>query len=149
MGPATKKINFGSSYLSHPKFQNLITAFKNGTSFKFDVTDKSKTYTISTEESHILFDGKVIFYSRPLNKYEDNLLLDRASTIQYQGVDALVHLAFAILRSFQELGTPQLSYLQNQFYYGSETLEFGMNEQGPNLLIGSYKHTKTHEKAKK
>jgi hypothetical protein len=149
MRPAAKKSNYGSSYLTHPKFQSLVTAFKKGIAFKFDVTDKGKVYTISTDESHISFDGKVIFYSRPLNKYEDNLLLDRASAAQYQATEALVHLAFAVLRSFSELGTPQLSYLQNQFYYGNETLETGIAEQGPNLLIGAYKHNKAPEKTKK
>ncbi|MDP1831069.1 MAG: hypothetical protein Q8K67_03340 [Geothrix sp.] len=149
MRPATKKINYGASYLSHPKFQSLMTAFKKGTAFKFDVTDKGKTYTISTEESHISFDGKVIYYSRLLNKHENNLLLDRTSMTQHQTTDALVHLAFAILRSFPELATHQLFYMNHQFYYGSETLESGIAEQGTNLLIGSFKHNKAQEKTKK
>lgn len=147
--PDAKKINYGASYLKHPKFQSLITAFKKGTAFQFDVTDKGKVCTISTDGSHISFDGKVIYYSRPLNKHEDNLLLDRASTIQYQTTEALVHLAFAVLRSFPELGTPQLSYMRHQFYYGAETLEAGIAEQGPNLLIGSYKHHKAQEMGRK
>lgn len=147
--PAAKKINYGAAYLGHPKFQGLMTAFKKGATDKFDVTEKGKVYTISTDGSHIFFDGKIIYYSRPLNKYEDNLLLDRTSTIQYQTTDALVHLAFAVLRSFPEMGTPQLSYMNHQFYYGAETLEAGIAEQGPNLLIGSYKHQKAHEKPRK
>lgn len=149
MRPAAKKINYGASYLSHPKFQSLMAAFKKGTAFKFDVTDKGKIYSISTEESHIAFDGKIIYYSRPSNRHEDHLLLDRASIIQYQATDALVHLAFAIIRSFPELGAPPFYYLNHQFYIGTETLETGMAEQGPNLLIGAYKHNKTHEKSKK
>ena len=149
MRPAVKKVNYGTSYLSHPKFQSLMAAFKKGTAFKFDVTDKGKAYTIATDGSHISFDGKVIYYSRPLNRYEENLLLDRTATIQYQTVDALVHLAFAVLRSFPELGSHQLFYMNHQFYYGSETLDVGIVEQGPNLLIGSYRHAKVHEGPRK
>ena len=149
MRPVSKKMNYGASYLKHPKFQGLMTAFKKGTAYQFDVTDKGKVFTISTDGSHISFDGKIIYYSRPLNKHEDNLLLDRTATIQYQTTDALIHLIFAVLRSFSELGTPQLFFMNHQFYYGSETLETGVAEQGPNLLIGSYKHTKAQEKARK
>ena len=147
--PPLKKINYGASYLKHPKFQNLMTAFKNGSEYKFDVSDKGKVYTISTDGAHILFDGKIIYYCRPLNKYEHNLLMDRASTLQYQSNEALVHLAFAVLKSFPELGTPQLSYLNNQFYYGNEPLEAGVEAQGPNFMIGSYKHGKNPDKARK
>ena len=147
--PAVKKINFGASYLSHPKFQALLAAFKKDAAFKFDVTDKAKVYAISTEGSHLSFDGRTIFYSRPLNRHEDNLLLDRAAATQYQGIDAFVHLVFAVLRSFPELGAPPLSYLHHQFYLGAETLEAGIADQGPNLLIGPYKHARAHEQARK
>lgn len=147
--PALKKINYGASYLGHPKFQSLMTAFKNGSKYEFNVSDKGKAFTISTDGSHILFDGKIIYYCRPLNRYEQNLLMDRTSTIQYQTNEALVHLVFAVLRSFPELGTPQLSYLHNQFYHGTETLEAGVAEQGPNLMIGAYKHVKAQEKVRK
>ena len=147
--PAVKKTNLGISYLKHPKFQSLMTAFRKGTASQFDVTDKGKVFTISTDGTHICFDGKVIYYARPLNKHEDNLLLDRAATVQYQGIDALVHLAVAVLRSLPELGSPQLSYIDQQFYYGIETLESGIAEQGPNLLVGCFKHSKVVEKARK
>jgi predicted ester cyclase len=147
--PVAKKTNLGIAYLKHPKFQSLITAFRKGTAFQFDVTDKGKVFTISTDGSQISFDGKTIYYSRPLNKHEDNLLLDRAATIQYQGIDALVHLAVAVLRALPELGSPQLSYMDQQFYYGIETLESGIADQGPNLLVGSFKHSKVVEKARK
>jgi len=140
-----KKIDFGASFLKHPKFQSLITAFKNGTAFKFDVTANARMFSIDTDGSHISFDGKVIFYSRPLNKYEDNLLVDRASAIQLQSTDAAVHLVFAVLRSFPELGEPQIQYLHHKFYHGAGTLETSANEQS-NLLIGPYKHNKTHER---
>ena len=149
MRPAAKKINLGASYLKHPKFQSLMTAFKKGTAFQFDVTDKGKVYTISTDGTQILFDGKVIYYSRPLNKHEDNLLLDRVATIQFQTIDAFAHLAVAILRSLPEVGSPQLSLIHQQFYYGTEPLEAGVAELGTNLLIGSYKHSKALEKARK
>jgi hypothetical protein len=147
--PAPKKINYGASYLKHPKFQSLVTAFKNGTAYKFDVSDKGKVYTVSTDGSHILFDGRIIYYCRPLNRFEHNLLMDRAALLHYQTNEALVHLAFAVLQSFPELGTPQLSYLNNQFYYGTESLEAGVASQGPNLMIGSYRHLNAQDKNRK
>ena len=146
---AAKKINYGAAYLSHPKFQSLMAAFKKGTSFQFDVTDKGKTLTIATDGSNISFDGKTIYYSRPVNRYEENLLLDRTATTQHQTVDALVHLVFAVLRSLPELGAPPFYYLSRQFYLGTETLEAGIAEQGPNLLIGSFRHSKVHEPTRK
>lgn len=147
--PAPKKVNYGAGYLNHPKFQGLMAAFKKGVTFQFDVTEKGKAYTIATDGSHISFDGKIIYYSRPLNKHEDNLLLDRAATVQYQSTDALVHLVFAVVRSFSELGTHLMSYMNHQFYYGAETLESGISEQGPNLLVGSFKHSKVIDKPRK
>ena len=144
-----RKINLGASYLSHPKFQELMTAFKKGDKSQFNVTDKGKSYTISTDGTHILFDGKIIYYSRPLNKYEDNLLMDRVSMIQYQTTDALIHLAVAILRSLPELGTPQLTHVNHKFYYGPESLDSSVAEQGPNLLIGSFRHKKVQEGVKR
>jgi hypothetical protein len=149
MRPVTKKVNLGSAYLKHPKFQGFMTAFKKGLAFQFEVTDKSKAYTISTDGTHILFDGKTIFYSRPLNKHEDNLLLDRVSTVYYQTNDALIHFAVAVLRALPELGSPQLTHLNQQFYYGIETLESGVAELGQNLLIGSFRHQKAIEKGRK
>ena len=143
--PAAKKVNYGTAYLGHPKFQSLLTAFKKGTAFQFDVTDKGKVYTIATDGSHISFDGKVVYYSRALNRYEENLLLDRATLLQYQTTDALVHLAFAVLRALPELGTHQLSYLNHQFYYGPQTLDTGLTELGNNLLIGPFKHSKVQD----
>lgn len=146
---APKKINYGASYLKHPKFQSLMTAFKNGLEYEFNVTYKNRIYPISTDGSRILFDGKTIYHCRPLNKYEHNLYMDRASMIQYEANEALVHLAFAVLQNFPELGTPQLSYMHNQFYYGSETLKVGVVEQGPNLMIGTFRHIKAQEKNRK
>jgi hypothetical protein len=146
--PAAKKVNFGASYLTHPKFLSLMTAFAKGTHYKFDVTDKAKTYTISTDGAHVSFDGKVLFYSRPMNRYEDHLLLDRAVAVQYQTVDALVHLVFAVLRHFPDLGASKLVYLNHQFYHGNDTLETGVAEQGSNLLLGSYRHSKVSDKPK-
>jgi hypothetical protein len=149
MRPASKKTNYGATYLKHPKFQSLMTAFKKGTAYQFDVIDKGKVCSISTDGSHISFEGKVIYYSRPLNKHEENLLLDRVAMVQFQTTDAFVHLAFAVLRSLPELGTHQMSFMNHQFYYGLETLEAGVADQGPNLLVGSYKHQKVQEKARK
>lgn len=147
--PAARKVNYGTAYLSHPKFQALLAAFKKGTAYRFDVTDKGRPYPIATEESQLSFDGKVIFYSRHLNKYEDHLLLDRSAALHYQGVEAFVHLVFAILRSFPELEGPALSYFQGQFYLGGDTLDAGIAESGPNLLLGSFRNGKAAEKPRK
>lgn len=146
--PVQKKLIYGSPYLNHPKFQNLMTAFKKGTAFQFEVTDKGRTYIIATDGSDISFNGRTIYYSRPMNKYEDHLLLDRKGMTQYQTTDALVHLAFAVLRSLPELGETSLSYTQHQFFHGGETLEDGMAEHGPNQLMGSYRHSKVQENPK-
>jgi len=143
-----KKMNLGSAYLQHPKFRALMEAFKKGTSSRFDVTDKGKVYTVSTDGTNILFDGKTIFYSRASNRYEDHLLMDRSVLLQYQTVEALVHLAAAVLRSLPELGASQLGFINQQFYYGAETVEAGIAEHGPNLLVGSYRHAKAAERAR-
>ncbi len=141
-----KKVDFGASFLKHPKFHSLMTAFKNGTAFKFDITAEGKLSSIATDGSHITFDGKVLFYARALNKYEDNLLLDRAAAVQLQTTDAVVHLVFAVLRSLPELDPSPFSYLHHKFYHGTGSLETASTEQGSNLLVGPFKHNKTHEK---
>lgn len=147
--PAPLRVDYGSSYLDHPKFQSLMTAFKNGSDYAFNVLDKGKSYTVSTHESEILFDGRMIFYCRPLNRHEHNLLMDRAAMIQYQGNEALVHLAFAVLLYFPELGKPLLAYSLNEFYYDKERLEAGIASQGPNLLLGVFRHTMAQDKLRK
>lgn len=141
-----KKIDYGTPYLKHPKFQNLMSAFKRGSEFKFDVTAEGKIITIATDSSHITFDGKTIYYARPLNKHEDTLFLDRATSIQYQTVEAMVHLVFAVLRSFPEIDEPQLQYQRHKFYHGNDCLELVATSQGSNLALGVYKHNKVHEK---
>jgi len=141
-----RKVDYGAPYLKHPKFQSLMKAFKNGTAFKFEITANEKLSTIATDGSQISVNGKMIFYSRPLNKYEDNLLIDRAAAVQFQAMDAIVHLVFAVLRSFPELEEGQLIYQRHQFYHGLETLDGGPAGEGPNLLLGAYKHTKVHER---
>ena len=143
-----KKIDYGVSYLKHPKFQNLMSSFKRGAAFKFDITSQGTLISISTDGSHISFGGKTLFYARPLNKHEDNLFLDRGTAIQYQTNDAVVHLLFAVLRSFPEMGEPQVMYMHHKFYYGNETLELGATEQGSNVALGTYKHNKPHERIK-
>jgi hypothetical protein len=145
----SRKTNLGAAYMAHPKFLSLMTAFKKGESFQFSVTDKGKNYVISTDGTHILFDGKIIYYSRPLNKYEDNLLMDRVATMQYQTTEALIHLTAAVLRSLPELGPPKISYVNHKLYYGSESLEAAAAEQGPNFLIGSFRHKKVQEGMKR
>lgn len=147
--PAARKVAYGSAYLQHPKFQDLMTAFKKGLSYRFEVTDKGKLCPIATDGSHISFDGRVLFYSRPANRFEEHLLLDRTVAVQGQSYEALVHLVFAVIRSLPELEAPPLAYLNRQFHLGAETLEEGIPAQGPNLLIGSFRHSKVQEKGSK
>ena len=144
--PTAKKVDYGAPYLKHAKFLTLMTAFKQGVSSEFNVSEKNKSYTISTDGTHILFNKIIIYYSRSLNKYECSLLLDRSAAIQYQSIDAFVHLALAVLRSLPELGTPQLRFANKEFYYGTEKLETGIAENGPNLLIGPYRNNLSKEK---
>jgi hypothetical protein len=145
---APKKIDFGASYLKHPKFQNLMTAFRRGAAFTFDITLKGSVSSIATDGSHITFDGRTLFYARPLNKHEDNLFLDRATAVQYQTNDAVIHLVFAVLRSFPELGEPLLLHMYHKFFYGPESLESVAAGHGSNILIGPYQHNKPHERPK-
>ena len=141
-----KKIDFGASYLKHPKFQSLLTAFRRGAAGKFEVTANGAICTIATDGTQITFNEKTIVYTRPLNKHMDNLFLDRASAVQLQGTDAVVHLVFAVLRSFPELGEPQLQYQYHKFYQGTESLETGPTGPGSNLMIGAFKHSKPLER---
>jgi hypothetical protein len=143
-----KKIDYGAPYLKHPKFQSLITAFKRGAEFKFDITAEGRLITIATDGSHITFDNKVLYYSRIFNKHEDNLFLDRAAAVQVQTNEAAVHLVFAVLRSFPELAEQQLLYMHHKFYHGNDSLEFGASEPGTNLALGPFKSQRPSERAK-
>ncbi len=137
-----RKVDYGASFLKHPKFQSLMSAFKNGTAFKFDITIGDKQFSIATDGSHISYDGKVLYYSRPLNKFEDNLLLDRTTAIKLQNTEAAVHLVFATLRSLPDLADHRLTYQHREFYHGAETLEAIAEDQGSNLLLGCFRHNK-------
>ncbi len=143
-----KKTNLGTAYLQHPKFQELMAAFRKGTSSHFEVRDKGKLYTINTDGTQICFDGRVIYYSRPLNRFEDNLLMDRAALIQYQTIDSLVHFAAAVLRSLPELQAPALDFVNREFTYDGEPLGNRIALEGPNLLVGAFKHTRSTGKPK-
>lgn len=136
---AAKKVDYGAPYLKHPKFLSLMAAFKGGTAFQFTVTDKGRTLNISTDGESLCFEGKVVFYSRHLNKYERNLLMDRLVVQQFQAIEAFVHLVFAVIRGLPELGPIQLSYLNNGFLLAGEDLGLGVAEQGPNLMLGAYR----------
>lgn len=144
-----RKLNLGAPYLSSAKFQALMAAFTKGEANQFSVTDKGRSYVIATDGSQILFDGRTLYYSRPLNRYEDNLLMNRVTMTQYQTTEAFIHLAVAVLRSLPDLGQVQITYVNHKFYLGSETLEVAAAEQGPNLLIGSFRHKKVHEGVRK
>ena len=147
--PVPKRVDYGAPYLHHPKFQSLMTAFKNGSDYQFSVSDKGKTYAVSTHESEILFDGKMIYYCRSLNRHENSLLMDRASLVLYQANEALVHLAFAVLLYFPEIGKPLLTYARNAFFYAEGPLGANIEKEGPNLMIGVFKHNKAQEKPRR
>ena len=146
---SAKRADYGAAYLKHPKFQELMTAFRKGLAFQFEVKDKDRPFVIATAESQITFNGRVLCYSRSLNRYEDSLLLDRVVATQFQTIEALVHLVFAILRSLPELEAPPLAYTRRQFYLGAEPLEEGVAVQGPNLLLGSYRHQRAEDRVRK
>ncbi len=141
-----RKTNLGSVYLNHPKFLSLMEAFRKGGAFEFTVTDKGRTYRISTDGGQIRFDEKVLFYCRELNRHEDNLLMDRTTAIQYQANDALIHLAGAVLRSLEDLGPCQISSVNHKLYYGPDSFETAAAEHGPNFLVGSFRHKRPLEK---
>jgi hypothetical protein len=144
-----RKVHQGAAYLKHPKFLALMAAFRKGDEFKFEVTDKGKTYLIAASGTHLHFDGKTLFYSRSSNRYEDHLLMDRATLLQYQSVDAIVHLVAAVLRSLPGLEALPLSSLGPQLFYGPDPLDANLAEQGPNLMIGSFKHGRVQDKPRK
>lgn len=144
-----RKTNLGSAYLNHPKFQALLEAFKKAGAFQFSVTDKGRSYMIATTAGQITFDGKVLFYAREVNRYEDNLLMDRTTAIQFQNTDALIHLAGAVLRSLPELGPCPLTSINHKLYFGPESFETAAAENGPNFLVGSFKHKRVSEGTKR
>lgn len=143
---APKPVDYGASYLKHPKFQALMEAFRKGAAFSFEVTASAGATTIATEESKITFGGKLLFYSRPLNRHEENLFLDRTTAVRIQESDPAVHLVFAVLRSFPEIASPGLLFLYHKFYLGNESLDSTPAGEGTNLLIGSFKHSKPLER---
>ena len=144
-----KKLNLGAPYLAHPKFLALMEAFRKGASYQFEVTDKGRTFPVTTDGTQITFDGKTIYYSRQSNRYEDHLLMDRAVMLQYQTTEALIHLAGAVLKAMPELEAQPLTTLNQQLYYGIQSLEAGVEESGPNLLVGEFRHARSTERARK
>lgn len=144
-----RKVHQGAAYLQHPKFVALMSAFRKGAAFRFEVTEKAKTYTLSAEGAHLCVDGKVLFYSRPSNRHEDHLLLDRAVLLQYQTVDAVLQFAAAVMRSQPDLEAQPLSSLGSQLFYGPDALDADLDSQGSNLMIGAYRHGRIVEKPRK
>jgi hypothetical protein len=141
-----KKVDWGAPYLQHPKFLALVEAFRHGKSYEFSVTDKGRTYAVSTEGGHLRFGGAVVFYSRPINKYESSLLMDRSEALRFQEVESFAHLALAVVRSFPELGPVRLRVSNKEFWWDTERLEAGIAAQGPNLLLGDFRHATPKEK---
>jgi hypothetical protein len=141
-----KKVDWGAPYLQHPKFLGLVEAFRHGRTFEFSVTDKGRAYGVSTDGGLLRFSDAVIFYSRPLNKYESSLLMDRAAALRFQEIESFAHLVFAILRSFPELGPIRLRMSNRELWWDTERLEAGIAAQGPNLLVGDFRHAAPKEK---
>ena len=135
-----KRVDYGASYLRAPKFQNLMAAFRKGTEAQFDITAGDTVTTIATNGSSISFRGRVLFYTRSQNRYETNLFLDRDAAVQFQDLEAAVHLVFAVVRSFPELGDSALRYQYHKFFHGDETLESVPTGLSNNVLLGAYRN---------
>lgn len=132
-----KRVDYGGSYLRHPKFQNLMAAFRKGAEAQFEITARDTVSTIATSGGSITFQGRVLFYTRRQNKYEDNLFLDREAAVQFQDLEAAVHLVFAVVRSFPELGDAAIRYQYRKFFHGDQTLESGSTGLSNNPLLGT------------
>lgn len=143
---APKSVDYGASFLKHPKFQALMAAFRKGAASSFEVTANGVATTISTADSQITFGGKELFYSRPLNRYEENLFLNRTTAVRVQESESAVHLVYAVLKSFPEMAAPGLLYLYHKFYLGNESLDSTPTGEGTNLLIGAFTHGKESER---
>lgn len=141
-----KKVDWGAPYLQHPKFLMLVDAFRHGRAFEFTVTDKGRGFTVATDGGLLRFDGAVVFYSRPINRYESSLLMDRGAALRFQEVESFAHLALAVLRSFPELGPLRLKMVNKEFWWDAERLEAGIAAHGPNLLVGDFRHATPKEK---
>jgi hypothetical protein len=143
-----KRVDYGASFLKHPKFQGLMAAFRKGAAASFEVTAGETTSTIATDGVQITFNDRTLFYSRPSGKNLGHLFLDRAAAVQLQGNEVVVHLVFAVLHSFAELEDPGVLYLYHKFYQGPESLESGPSGPGTNLNLGTFKHTRPSERLK-
>jgi hypothetical protein len=141
-----KRVDYGALYLRHPKFQNLMAAFRKGSAAQFDVTAGDSAFTIATDGTSISYQGKVLFYTRPLNRYEDNLFLDREAAVLFQAREPAVHLVFAVLRSFPELADSEIHYQYHKLFRGDESLESVPAGPGTNLLLGAYRNARPKEK---
>jgi hypothetical protein len=134
------KVNYGAGFQGSEKFKALISAFKNNTSYKFEVKIQDKNYVVATDGIHISFDNIVVCYSRPSNRFEDLLLLDRNSLIQHNNTVGVIHLVFGVLKAFPEL-KHMLTYVQHKFYWGAESVDKASDAQyGSNILVGAFKH---------
>jgi len=141
-----KRVDYGGSYLRHPKFQNLAAAFRKGTAAQFDITAGDTVYTIATDGTSISFQGRTLFYTRSQNRYENNLFLDREAAVQFQDLEPAVHLVFAVVRSFPELGDAAIRYQYHKFFHGDETLEAAPAGLSANLLLGSFRNARPSDR---
>jgi hypothetical protein len=135
-----KRVDHGASYLRHPKFQNLMAAFRKGAEAQFEITAGDAVSVIATSGGSITFQGRVLFYTRPQNHYENNLFLDREAAVQFQGQEAAVHLVFAVVRSFPELGDAGIRYQYHKLYHGDEVLESVSTGLNANILLGAFRN---------
>jgi len=103
--------------------------------------------TIATNGTSISFQGRVLFYTRSQNHYENNLFLDREAAVHFQDLEAAVHLMFAVVRSFPELGDAALRYQYNKLFHGDQTLESAPTGLTANVLLGSFRNNRPSFKA--
>jgi hypothetical protein len=143
-----KRVDYGGSYLRHPKFQNLVAAFRKGTESQFDITTGDTVCTIATDGTTISFQGRKLFYTRPQNHYENNLFLDREAAVQLQTQEAAVHLVFAVVRSFPELGDTAIRYQYRKFFHGDESLESAPTGLTANLMLGAIRNHRPSDRAR-
>jgi hypothetical protein len=140
------KVNYGAGFIGHEKFKALLSAFKNNTPYKFEIKINDKSYTVATDGTHISFDNIVVCYSRPSNRFEDLMLLDRNSLIQHNNTAGVIHLVFGVLKSLPEL-KHSLTYVQHKFYWEAEGVDKASDaEYGANILVGPFKHQRFQDR---
>lgn len=145
---APKRVDWGGAFLKHPRFQALLEALRKGNAASFEVSAGGRSHLIATNGAEISFDARTVFYTRPMNRYEDHLLVDRAVLVFHEANEVLAHLVFAVMRSLVAAEAPPLNYLRKAYYLGSEPLDAN-GPEGSNLLLGAFRHAKPMERPRK